>query len=133
MNALHCPSCGYNLTGLPEDRCPECGVEFNPLELREAISRRANRSAFWTVVLKLPFLPIAFSVLERSSSHNLILRGVSFEFWGEGLFLVVISLNAFWIALKLRRLRHPSPPRKSFIVVVYAAVNMLAQLAVFLL
>lgn len=24
-----CPSCGYNLTGLPEPRCPECGSWFS--------------------------------------------------------------------------------------------------------
>ena len=24
---LCCPRCGYNLTGLPQDRCPECGLE----------------------------------------------------------------------------------------------------------
>lgn len=23
-----CPTCGYNLTGLAEDRCPECGMGF---------------------------------------------------------------------------------------------------------
>lgn len=23
-----CPRCGYNLTGLEEDRCPECGTRF---------------------------------------------------------------------------------------------------------
>jgi hypothetical protein len=23
---LHCPQCGYNLTGLSEDRCPQCGL-----------------------------------------------------------------------------------------------------------
>lgn len=26
--AIHCPTCGYNLTGLPENRCPECGTAF---------------------------------------------------------------------------------------------------------
>jgi hypothetical protein len=28
-----CPRCGYNLTGLPDDRCPECGTQFT-CELR---------------------------------------------------------------------------------------------------
>lgn len=26
----HCQSCGYNLTGLTENRCPECGQAFTP-------------------------------------------------------------------------------------------------------
>ena len=28
-----CPRCGYNLTGLADDRCPECGMRFT-CELR---------------------------------------------------------------------------------------------------
>jgi len=28
----HCLECGYNLTGLSEPRCPECGVPFDPEE-----------------------------------------------------------------------------------------------------
>ena len=26
----HCAKCGYNLRGLPEPRCPECGTPFKP-------------------------------------------------------------------------------------------------------
>lgn len=26
----HCRGCGYNLYGLPESRCPECGTRFEP-------------------------------------------------------------------------------------------------------
>lgn len=31
--ALVCPTCGYNLTGLHEARCPECGTRFTLDEL----------------------------------------------------------------------------------------------------
>jgi len=27
-DAIVCPTCGYNLTGLKESRCPECGTQF---------------------------------------------------------------------------------------------------------
>jgi len=31
---LFCPQCDYNLTGLVEHRCPECGTPFDPERLR---------------------------------------------------------------------------------------------------
>jgi len=37
-NSLLCPVCDYNLTGLPENRCPECGTPFD-LEELAAIAR----------------------------------------------------------------------------------------------
>jgi hypothetical protein len=32
-SAIACPNCGYNLTGLTESRCPECGSKFTLNEL----------------------------------------------------------------------------------------------------
>jgi uncharacterized membrane protein YfcA len=39
--ALVCPACGYNLTGLREARCPECGAEFTLDALYAAQPARA--------------------------------------------------------------------------------------------
>jgi hypothetical protein len=61
---LHCPECGYNLTGLKEWRCPECGERFSPRRaytlrmlrqpeyfLRYRYDPRELRMAFWALVL----------------------------------------------------------------------------------
>jgi hypothetical protein len=41
VDALLCPSCGYNLAGLREARCPECGAAFT---LDELYASQANRA-----------------------------------------------------------------------------------------
>src|SRR5437762_8218870 len=33
--SLHCPLCGYDLRGLGDPRCPECGSRFTWAELRD--------------------------------------------------------------------------------------------------
>lgn len=40
-DALVCPTCGYNLTGLREPRCPECGTQFTLNELYASQPTRA--------------------------------------------------------------------------------------------
>lgn len=40
-NTLVCPNCGYNLTGLSESRCPECGGKFTLNELIASQPKRA--------------------------------------------------------------------------------------------
>jgi hypothetical protein len=40
-SSLRCSNCGYTLTGLKEQRCPECGLAFDPATLEVERRRRA--------------------------------------------------------------------------------------------
>lgn len=35
LEGLRCPTCSYDLAGLTQNRCPECGDAFDPLILRK--------------------------------------------------------------------------------------------------
>ncbi len=41
-DAIVCPTCGYNLTGLKESRCPECGTQFT---LDQLLVRQPHRES----------------------------------------------------------------------------------------
>jgi DNA-directed RNA polymerase subunit RPC12/RpoP len=43
-SSVACPTCGYNLTGLAEARCPECGGRFTLDELFAAQPARGVAS-----------------------------------------------------------------------------------------
>lgn len=55
-DALNCPLCGYDLRGLPANRCPECGHAFDPDELRRATAEQSG----WFFEHARRRLPIAF-------------------------------------------------------------------------
>lgn len=50
---LHCSCCGYNLTGLVQERCPECGDGFDRAAMIEVL--RNPRPL-------VPFLTVAFAL-----------------------------------------------------------------------
>ncbi|MFH1748106.1 MAG: hypothetical protein ABIG44_13805 [Planctomycetota bacterium] len=47
---LECPHCTYNLTGLSEYRCPECGEPFDPDELARLSGREAVPTTPWELL-----------------------------------------------------------------------------------
>ncbi len=57
---LHCPHCDYCLTGLPHERCPECGRAFDLTALRVAKLDRPRLS--WSGIARLLLAPIAATV-----------------------------------------------------------------------
>jgi len=89
---LRCPRCEYNLTGLTQPRCPECGVEFDwdevratadrgpPIAFEQARSRR-KVAAFiktWATALFAPWV-FARQVAARAGLRDaMIFAGVCF-------------------------------------------------------
>jgi hypothetical protein len=55
---LFCPQCGYNLRGLPEERCPECGTRFEPVGVR-SLSRSEAVDSYQTSRRVLIFSVVA--------------------------------------------------------------------------
>ncbi len=71
--AFTCKQCGYDLQGLPEDRCPECGTAFDRTERERIIARvtsppprpRYRRLAALAVVIAMLALVAGTAIWRR--------------------------------------------------------------------
>ena len=87
-----CKKCGYNLTGLREDRCPECGSTFTWREVRQRVGR------IWGITLRLRHA-------NQDAKTWLIMAlsgwfGLGFgHLAGGGMILAIMRLMAFLAAL----------------------------------
>jgi len=55
---LHCPQCDYNLTGLTENRCPECGNRFDRQLLTLSNRIRPLKIGWVEAALRLLAFPV---------------------------------------------------------------------------
>ena len=54
-----CPQCGYNLRGLVEPICPECGERFDPQRVLDHARRRELQPRTWHVIWNVVRHPVA--------------------------------------------------------------------------
>lgn len=86
-----CPKCGYNLTGLKEHRCPECGEPFDPIALlREQLERPTIRK-------------LSTSSLVGSIFASVCAVLVAIELGGPPGLLVLVTLFLLWLMYVGRR------------------------------
>ncbi len=52
---LHCPRCDYDVRGLPDDVCPECGDPFTPAEVLAYAEGRWRHTTVFRRLLAVPF------------------------------------------------------------------------------
>ena len=61
-----CPRCGYNLSGVPGPRCPECGKNVTEyLRVADTTPWRlpqARRRAAWQLALKIVMIPLGVTI-----------------------------------------------------------------------
>jgi hypothetical protein len=87
-----CPRCSYNLTGLTEPRCPECGSRFHWGQVRQAAAR------IWSIIVRL-------ERVDRDATSSLWLCGVGFLLWlvpkliGVGYLRLIAGLGCVLIGL----------------------------------
>ena len=104
---LHCPMCGYNLRGLPDGKCPECGTPFERDTLarmdQPTVSMGAIRlfAVIWPAVyLVIVVPPTAVVLLAIWLFLEELMGGKMNQWFFPALFYIVLTVVVCWPVCK---------------------------------
>lgn len=128
---VYCMQCGYELRGLAESRCPECGEPFDRGRLlvlqylkqrrpRSERLHRLGRIAFWTaltvyfgsVVTSAVLLEVAHWRLKAADPDFTVIELLLMGVLTASFVLRFIALLLFWAGLLLSWFGIPRPVRR---------------------
>lgn len=115
-----CLSCGYDLSGLPDGRCPECGAAFT----HEGLFRRATEKAA-DLRTVLQGLTSALVVIAYLLAVGMLLSRIDRQSGSDGGLVIIWVIVAMWVAAWFPILR--ARPQ-SFVVVVLPTIASLWEL-----
>lgn len=134
---LRCPACDYNLTGLPQNRCPECGNEFDPHELASLLGS-APPMRIREMFLRLVWLPGSIVCISVLSASALLLSSgppftIFFTCMAVGCGIVVVPLTMMNVVSMTPRIvatfsdlrRRAARPKRRFVVELLVATTIL--------
>jgi hypothetical protein len=124
LETMYCLGCGYDLRGLPENRCPECGRAFDSGDPATYLGKReSGKTYLWTAIGAAP-LAIVPTAIFRWISPGLDFAGVALiGVWGLGL-LVELSVVVAGSILLVRP-RHTSERRALIALAVLIAIAVI--------
>jgi hypothetical protein len=107
---VFCLRCGYNLRGIPEDRCPECGFGYQLAAIRFIVAASFERRlAKYQRMLRFAAISLLCSLLVLASQRGLIggLLPTAFRSAVCGIELWLLYCAVCWVPIGAARFDSP--------------------------
>jgi hypothetical protein len=126
---MRCLDCGYDLRGLPENRCPECGRAFDPHDSTTFLCSQIDGRKYLALALLGVFGMIGAIMMATLLGRTL--PGQILGWMVLGAFAAGLLTTAVALGVSIRRLRQPPAATVHRNALVAALLVSLLPYAVF--